>query len=231
MIGCGVKPESSTVVPKENPYSLPWQVALVREGESLPFCAGTLISQRHVLTSANCIFVTFGKFDVIIGEHFLPSSGYGTRHQICRVNHHPKQNWTERGYPIRTNYDFAIVHLTQPVVLGPRAAPACLPDSSLAGDYLSGKTLIASGWGKPHGHKYSIAHGNTIPNNLQKVAVHGLTNAECILAYANTTLNYPILCAGSIPKIPQIPPGIAFCADLQGNRGGIEILEIILKHR
>ena len=225
LIGCGVKPESSTDVPKENPYSLPWQVALVREGESLPFCAGTLISQRHVLTSANCIFVTLGKFDVIIGEHVLPSSGYGTRHQNCRVNHHPKQNWTERGYPNRANYDFAIVHLTQPVVLGPRAAPACLPDSSLAGNYLSGKTLIASGWGEPHGYKYSMAPGNTIPNNLLKVAVHGLTNAECILAYAYTTLNYPILCAGSIPKIPQIPPGVAFCADLQGNRGGIEILK------
>ena len=223
LIGCGVKPKNYSDIPKENPYSLPWHVALVREGESLPFCAGTLISRRHVLTSANCIFVTFGKFDVIIGEHFLPSNGYGTRHQICRVNHHTKQNWTDRGYLIQTNYDFAIVHLTREVLLGPRAVPACLPDSSLSGNYLSGKTLIASGWGKPHGYKYSIAPGTTIPNNLQKVAVHGLTNAECILAHAKNTLNDPILCAGSIPKIPQIPPGIAFCADVQGNSGGIEI--------
>ena len=37
-----------------DPYSIPWQVALVPRKEITPFCGGTIVTPYHIMTAAHC---------------------------------------------------------------------------------------------------------------------------------------------------------------------------------
>ena len=171
-----------------SPYSLPWQVGLVNNGGNIPFCGGTLISASHILTASHCIGSnpTSNTFDVIVGEHSTTNSSDGTRHEICRAVRHPSYN---SGSSL--NNDFAIVHLEQPVELGNRAIPACLPTSSLSGQFLAGKSMKVSGWG-------TLSSGGGQPTVLHSVHVPGITNAVCEDLYGASQITNEMLCAGDV---------------------------------
>ena len=138
--------------------------------------------------------------DVIVGEHSVTSSSDGTRHTTCRYRNHPSWNTNT------VNYDFAILHLNQPVALGPRAVPACLPTSSFGGNFLAGKQMTVSGWG-------ALTQGATSsPTVLHKVDVPGMTNAQCSTNYqGQNQVTNAMLCAG------QPGGGVDSC---QGDSGG-----------
>ena len=161
-----------------------------------------MISPRHVLTAAHCTDFNSGNWDVIVGEHSITSSSDGTRHTKCRVVDHPQ-------FDQRTlNNDYAIIHLNQPVQLGTRAMPACLPTSSLGGDFLAGKTLTVSGWGR-----LSSSQGG--PTVLHKVDIPGVTNAACNRDWFNGDITSKMLCAGSDGNSGGIAIGACF-----GDSGG-----------
>ena len=193
-VACGVKPAAIVGGSEVTPYSLPWQVAFVRRGSNSPFCGGTLISDRHVLTAAHC---TSGNrnYDVIVGEHTITSTADGTRHRVCRYNDHPNYS--------NLNNDFSILHLETPVTIGTRAAPACLPTSTFGGDFLAGKTLTVSGWG-------ALSEGGGSPNVLHSVGVPGMTNQQCLGNYPGQ-ISSSMICAG------RAGGGIDSC---QGDSGG-----------
>ena len=146
---CGRKPSLIVGGYEVTSYSIPWQVSLVKPTSDLPFCGGTLISDRHVLTAAHCLtkkeWPKRGGWpaDVIVGQH-RHSTSDGTRHKACRYVNHP-QYLTEPAY---LDNDIAILHLEKPVTIGTRVVPACLPKSSMGGDFLVGEPLTVSGWGK-----------------------------------------------------------------------------------
>ena len=168
---CGRKPTKIVGGSEVTAYSLPWQVALTWPGSKWPFCGGTLISDRHVLTAAHCT-EDGDKYDVIVGEHSLTSSEDGTRHSACRFVDHPNNRDVVN--------DFSILHLDKPVQIGQRAVPACLPPYSFGGDFLVGKTMTVSGWG-------ALSEGGGGPSVLHSVKVPGIGYEQCNREYGGIT--------------------------------------------
>merc|ERR1711997_883823 len=139
---CGIVVGSIVGGSEVTPYSLPWQVGLVSPGSDRTWCGGALIGPSHVLTAAHCMG---GDFDIIVGEHDLTSTEDGTRHTVCSTTIHPDYNSGT------LNNDYAIVRLTEPVQIGARAIPACLPIGgavSFDGNFLDDKSMTVSGWGR-----------------------------------------------------------------------------------
>ena len=119
----------------------------------------------------------------MVGEHKITSSVDGTRHSVCRSVNHPNYDFDT------DNNDFSILHLKEPVQIGTRAVPACLPLPSMGGDFLAGKAMTVSGWGR-------LTEGGSSPTVLHSVNVPGITNTKCIQSYPMYTITSAMLCAG-----------------------------------
>ena len=190
------------------PYSIPWQVALfldLPDGRFVHNCGGTILSPRHVMTAAHCLDnIPTYIHRIVVGLHSkngteVTKSG-AVVHEMCRY--------------VRAGFDMAIVHLKKPIEFGPRAVPACLPTSKMAGDFLANKTMTTSGWGA-----VLDSRDEPTPNNLRFVKVRGVTNELCNEMYAavGDIVRHDELCAGDVVK-----GGIDAC---YGDSGGKIILE------
>ena len=205
--GCGIQPSRIVGGHEATPYSLPWQVGLVIPKSDKPFCGGTLISPRHVLTAAHCTRANSGNWDIMVGEYRITNSSDGTRHTKCRHINHPSY-----GKITGIDHDFAIVHLDTPVQLGSRAVPACLPTVALhGGNILDDKTFTVSGWG-------TTCYGTcSSPDVLHVVSVSGVSNAICKQLYGGIfgqeSITSDMMCAGDVEN-----GKIDAC---QGDSGGI----------
>ncbi|KAM9820277.1 coagulation factor VII [Neosynchiropus ocellatus] len=118
----------------------PWQV-LIRRADGYGFCGGTLVSDRWVVSAAHCFqeaadHVTIGDYD-----KQRPDPG----EQVIRIQQvvlHP------HFHSFTFDSDLALVLLARPVVWGPTAVPACLPDPHLSTYLLrEGHRGVVTGWG------------------------------------------------------------------------------------
>ncbi|CAG02130.1 unnamed protein product [Tetraodon nigroviridis] len=118
----------------------PWQV-LLRRADGSGFCGGTLISDQWVVSAAHCMqgpvdHVTVGDYDKLRAE---PGE---QQIQVQKVLVHP------HFHAFTFDSDVALLRLARPVLRGPTAAPACLPDPHLSKYLLRrGSYGKVTGWG------------------------------------------------------------------------------------
>lgn len=127
--------------------NFPWQVLFPN-----PRGGGVLISERWVLTAAHVLDDSRGKSTMYAGAINIRHQSQdeeAVQLEQDKVFIHP--GWTKVADPnTRTNFDndIALVRLMEPVKMGPRISPLCLPGASPEYELTDGRVGYISGWGR-----------------------------------------------------------------------------------
>ena len=163
---CGVANMMDKIVGGEDTleHQFPWQVLLTSPRSRRPWCGGSLVSSRTVLTAAHCVqWRREEEVVVVVGEHDLQLSEGERRHAVCEMTVHPE-------YSSRDNdHDLALLTLCEGVEWRVEAQPVCLPPPDLQ---LTSVSATVTGYG-------ALTSGGVQPGRLQAVNVTTLTAREC----------------------------------------------------
>lgn len=167
----------------------PWQVALIRSSKTgpdrRPFCGGSLISDRWVVTAAHCVDNgTLASYVDVLGGTTDVDSG-GVRVSVAEIITRP--DYVPGDVP---RHDIALLRLqasmTGPQIrsielLQPTVEPSALEDDAAA---------RVTGWG-------AVGEGGSAVRELRAVDLMIFTNQECNdrVAY-NGTVKDEMVCAG-----------------------------------
>jgi len=176
-----------------------WQVS-VRQCQSggCHFCGGTILDETTIMSAAHC----FTNGQSMSG--FYVTAGVVNRNDNSGQTIEIANGVWNADMPYQgNNNDFIILKLSSALTFNENVYPACLPDASHAPD-ASGETCFVSGWGTLQSGAQSL------PTNLQWVAVPTVTNAVCNQQYGGG-ITSSMICAGSPSG------GIDSC---QGDSGG-----------
>merc|ERR1712112_399109 len=170
MCQCGIKggTQSDRIVggQEAEQHEYPWQVGLVSKNGKTPWCGGTLISDRHILTAAHCTAgMTTANLQILLGEHRTNDDVF-TRVDVSQINNDPTYSFP--------NSDFSILTLTEPVTFTSSVRPACLPATT--DKTYAGELATVTGWG-------TLSSGGNQPTVLMEVDVTVTTNEVCNNVY------------------------------------------------
>ena len=195
-------------VTEKNEY--PWQVGITHYYKTKPWCGGSILSSRTILTAAHCMEVkgddgvvveeVAEDLTVLVGEHDWSVQGDGEkRMSVCGFVKHPKHS----DLPVLPidDFDIAILTLCEDIIFTKKIAPVCpptLPDS----DYAD-VSAIVTGWGR-------LSYQGTQPEELMELEVNTITNTECTHTFGFGNVTDSMICAAR-------GPGKDIC---QGDSGG-----------
>ncbi|XP_063244258.1 uncharacterized protein LOC134543278 [Bacillus rossius redtenbacheri] len=214
---CGVPNRKQRIVggyvTKVNEF--PWVVAMYRRGRF--YCAGSLITRRHVLTAAHCVEnINMKDVRVSLGEHDRVSKA-----EAVTVERKVRAAAKHADFTLLTfNHDVAVLELDSPVKLGATIRTACIPDHAEE-DY-SGRVAVVAGWGR-------VEEKKPTSGMLRKVAVPIMTEEECKAAgYNETRITQNMICAGySEGKKDACQGDSGGPLHIDGEKGSLEVVGIV----
>ncbi|XP_039307262.1 soluble guanylate cyclase 89Da [Solenopsis invicta] len=165
-------------------YDYPWVVSMSEKGKF--YCAGSLITRKHVLTAAHCLQA----FDIKTIKLVLMDSDRSSISNNAIVRRIKSATVHENYNSYSFNNDIAIIEMDEPVSINGIVRTACLPEDKMI-DY-TGALATVVGWGRT---------GETKPvsDELRKVNLPILSREECDQAgYAKNRITENMFCAGYI---------------------------------
>ena len=163
------------------PNEYPWQVALLYNSKPAPYCGGSLLSSRVVMTAAHCEVKWVQLVSVVVGEHDVTRDDGQQSVAVKRWLSHPDYNR-------RTlDSDLAILVLKQEVRFRAQVSPVCLPNPQTTYD---SREALVTGWG-------TLYNGGPVPSTLVKAELRSLTNKQCVAGtlYSHSDITDRMICA------------------------------------
>ncbi|XP_071865936.1 trypsin-1 isoform X1 [Bombus fervidus] len=183
--GCGttLKSQSKLVGGRPaDPTKWPWMVAFLTTDNDY-YCGGVLITDRHVLTAAHCVYNWRPQdIKVRLGEY-----DFATSEETRAVDFTISEIRIHRDFvPDTFTNDIAIVKLYLPTVFDSYIWPVCLPPIGQTFEY---KDAVITGWGARY-------YGGSRSSVLMEVEVPVWPQSECTSSFTQRIANTTI-CAGA----------------------------------
>ncbi|KAL7733723.1 hypothetical protein ACLKA6_011458 [Drosophila palustris] len=171
----------------------PWQATIRtrgRGGISSHWCGAVVISKRHLLTAAHCLYGhPKGAYFVRVGDH------YANIAEHSEVDSFIEKWYTHEQFrqPTHMNNDIAVVVLKTPLKFSDYVQPICLPERGAP--LTENRTCTISGWG-------SIKSGVSTPaQELRAAQLPILPDATCKqLNVYGDAMTEGMFCAGSMDE-------------------------------
>ncbi|KAF2359919.1 CUB domain [Trinorchestia longiramus] len=175
---CGRKNGASRIVGgQETAISeYPWMAGLLFVGDEEPYCGGSLINHRWVLTTSHCVEPFLDQaIEVVLGAHELgPTIQSGKRIQVSQKIIH--ENYEKQ----TVDNDIALLKLAEHVYYTSAISPVCLP-FKFANPNFEGWMGTIAGWG-------TLSYQGNTPKVLHDVDLPIINTETCRSYHASTTV-------------------------------------------
>lgn len=187
-------PSSQWMIAGSNsPNNSPWQASL-QNSDSEHICGATLLSERWLITSAQCVDARYpARYNIVLGMYDLAQTeGDPQMYAMDQIIIHP--SYMVNQAPITVDYDVALLHVNQDIEMNQYIQPIQVPSAYESPENLTDCRI--SGWGYT-----KIGAIGPYSNLLLQAPVDVYTNTGCNVQiakeeYWSVRVRGQHLCAG-----------------------------------